>query len=245
MSNPIWTASNLKSEFTTYDKIAWHAVDLRRLGKGGRFFARARNILKSEDKIQEFLKILGIKPDVSAEDIMKVIEHNFSAKAKDSRFYHAHTPHGVLYVAESPETAIAEMAYYLWLEFYQWSNNLQNAKNPAHYLVFSLHIKTGQLIDLLRPIFSTYAEICLHKTESAAARDFADCVRQAGGEAIRYPSLRDKDSGTNVAILLRTVIMLSHKPERQYWQLKIKDNIIFIECQSPYKKHQIPIRNLA
>ena len=93
---------------------------------------------------------------------------------------------GVFYASETPQTAVAEMAFHRLL-FFAESPNTPWPSNPAEYTAFSAQYATKKAIDLTKRKYSADKARWTHVTDYSHCQAFADAARAA---KIRCDSLR-------------------------------------------------------
>ena len=225
-----WKSVNRSFNTTHYAQICWHASKARKLDES------VKKLLPNNKVYTITLskQLLGIR-----------INEAFSGKKWSSRFYRANDKLGVFYVAERPETAIKEMGYYYWLAIFEDSPFIKKPKDAVEYNVFSVQIVTDKLFDLSNPDYSDIADDCLDQTDYSAAQEFALRLRDAGGEAIRYQSVRVLEPSHNLAIFVEEVISGRHDTQAQIWNIIFQNDEMFAKHDALDKVIQIPIPQVA
>ena len=94
---------------------------------------------------------------------------------------------GILYASETPQTAVAEMAFHRLL-FFAKSPNTPWPSNPAEYTAFSAQYATKKAIDLTKRKYSADKARWTHVTDYSHCQAFADAARAAKIDVIRYAS---------------------------------------------------------
>ena len=134
-----------------------------------------------------------------------------------SRFRRANQVAGCFYGATTPETAMAEMAFYRWL-FFAEAPGMRLPANALEHTAFTVQVSATRALDLMAPPLDRDDAKWTHPTDYAACHDLADSARQAEVDVIRYRSVRDPQRGTNLAVLTPAVFVSS--PESpQSWSL--------------------------
>src|SRR5262249_29989324 len=95
-----------------------------------------------------------------------------------SRFRRAGMTEGVFYGSETPQTAVAEMAFYRLL-FFAESPNTPWPANPAEYTAFSVKYATKKAIDLTERKYAANRSRLMHVTDYSYCQAFADNARAA------------------------------------------------------------------
>jgi hypothetical protein len=149
-----------------------------------------------------------------------------------SRFRRAGMTEGVFYAAETPHTAVAEMAFYRLL-FFAESPATPWPMNPAEYTAFSAEYKTKKAIDLTKGKHEHYRAKWTHLTDYSHCQAIADAARAAKIEIIRYESVRRPAYGKNLA-LLSCRAFASQKPiDQQTWHIRLSEAGANAICEWP------------
>lgn len=135
-----------------------------------------------------------------------------------SRFRRPGQADGCFYASDTPETAIAELAFYRLLFFLE-APGVRLPVNPLEHTAFSVQVSSKIVIDLLAPQFSQGAALWTHLTDYGACQDLADVARQANIEVIRYLSVRDPQRGMNLALLTPAALVSKQPETSQTWRL--------------------------
>jgi RES domain len=148
-----------------------------------------------------------------------------------SRFRRPNAPLGVFYASEHPNTAIAEMAFHRLL-FFAESPSTPWPQNPGEYTAFASEFESDRVLDLNQEPF--IGETALFELASySAGQEFADVARLAKIEIIRYPSVRDPNGWSNLAILSPQALAKPEPVDRQSWRLHLDTNGARSVCESP------------
>jgi RES domain len=138
-----------------------------------------------------------------------------------SRFRRAGVTPGVFYASEDAETAAAETVWYRD-RFFAASPGTPLPKVAGEYTAFACRIAVPFAIDLTRPPLSADAAHWTDPNDYSACLTLADQVRAAGGEAIRYASVRHPDAWPNIAVLTCGAFR-DRVPRRvQTWRIRLK-----------------------
>ena len=135
-----------------------------------------------------------------------------------SRFRRAGQAEGCLYVSDTPDTAIAETAFYSLLFFLE-AEGMTLPSVPLERTAFSVRIDAHRAIDLTGPPLDRDASLWTDPTGYAPCQDLADRTRDAGIGALRYRSVRDPRHGMNAAILDPAAIASRQPEASQTWHL--------------------------
>lgn len=149
-----------------------------------------------------------------------------------SRFRRAGMTEGVFYASELPQTAVAEMAFYRLL-FFAESPDTQWPSNPAEYTAFSAEYATKRAIDLTKGKYSADRTRWMHITDYSYCQAFADAVREAKIEIIRYASVRDPGQGMNLALLTCRAFAKPQPIDQQTWRIRLSAAGAQAICEAP------------
>ena len=139
---------------------------------------------------------------------------------------------GVFYASETPQTAVAEMAFYRLL-FFAESPNTPWPSNPAEYSAFSAKYATKKAIDLTKGKYGADRTLWMHVTDYSHCQAFADAARAAKIEVIRYASIRDPAQGINLALLTCRAFAGPKPINQQTWHIRLSDAGAQAICEAP------------
>lgn len=137
-----------------------------------------------------------------------------------SRFRRAGLTPGVWYGAGSPETALAEVAFYRLL-FFAESPGTPFPDDPVPFTAFAAVLATAQAIDLRAGALARDHAAWEDLSDYRACQDLADAAREAGVEVILYRSVRDPWGGVNLAVLACATFARPAPVERQAWRVRL------------------------
>jgi hypothetical protein len=139
---------------------------------------------------------------------------------------------GVFYASETPQTAVAEMAFYRLL-FFADSPNTPWPANPAEYTAFSAEYGTKKAIDLTKGKYGTDRTKWMHVTDYSHCQALAEAARKAKIEVIRYASVRDPGQGMNFALLTCRAFARPKPIDQQTWHIRLSDAGAQAICEAP------------
>jgi len=138
----------------------------------------------------------------------------------------------VFYASETPQTAVAEIAFYRLL-FFAESPNTPWPANPGEYTAFSAEYRTKKAIDLTKGNYSADRTKWMHVTDYSYCQAFAETARTAKIEVIRYASIRDPGHGINFALLTCRAFAHPKPIDRQTWHIRVSAAGAQAICESP------------
>jgi hypothetical protein len=142
---------------------------------------------------------------------------------------------GVFYASQAVATAIAEMTFARLL-FFADSPATPWPANPSEHTAFQARFHTSTGLDLTAPPFDRARARLAHHTEYEACQALAEAAREAGVQAIRYPSARDPAGGVNVALLACAAFSAPAPLERQTWRLHLDSGGVRALCEFPERR---------
>lgn len=115
-----------------------------------------------------------------------------------SRFGRRFEP-SLFYASRSPDTALAESAYYR-LVF--WSGMATPPPSPleTRHTLFAVALQATKGLRLQSPPFDEFAEALTDRGNYTRTQELGSALREAGIDAIEYRSARDPGDGVNVAL---------------------------------------------
>ena len=149
-----------------------------------------------------------------------------------SRFRRAGMTPGVFYAAETPETAVAEIAFHRLL-FFAESPDTPWPTNPAEYTGFAAEYRTKKAIDLTRGRFKAQSAAWSHPTDYSQCQALSDAARMASIEVIRYRSVRDPEQGMNLALLTCRAFAKPEPVSLQTWRIHLRASGAQAICELP------------
>lgn len=234
MSSPTWTPAALASEARGLGGAAWRLVEAQ----------HAVSTLKLVDSLEEQALLEGLietvkpalPPDCRHLHYLLATPFRYGAPYPiGSRFRRAGRTEGVFYGAESPETAVAEIAFYRLL-FFADSPATPWPRNAGDYSAFSARYLTEQGLDLTAPPLSDDDALWCHPTDYGPCQALAEAGRAAGIEAIRYRSQRDPGGGANLALLVCRVFTAPEPRDHQTWRLQFGPRGVQALCDFPRRR---------
>lgn len=173
-----------------------------------------------------------VPPGCEGLDFLLMTPFRYSASNPwGSRFRRPNAPDGVFYASEHPDTAIAEMAFHRLL-FFAESPQTPWPQNPGEYTAFATEFRSERVLDLNVEPFIREPSIFELATYSAS-QDLSDVARIANIEIIKYPSARDPNRRSNLAILKPETFAKPEPVDRQSWRLHLDANGARVVCESP------------
>jgi RES domain len=211
----MWTPAALASEAGLWQGPAWRAVE-----------GQARvSTMKVVDTLLEQKLLEGVldrskpayPPSCAGLHYLLATPFRYWPYPTSSRFRRANEVTGCFYGAVTPETAIAEMAFYRWL-FFAEAPGMRLPANALEHTAFMVQVSATRSLDLTAPPLDRDDAKWTQPIDYSDCQDLADSARQAEIEAIRYRSVRDPEGGMNLAVL--TPAVFASAPESpQTWRL--------------------------
>jgi RES domain-containing protein len=232
MSSSTWTRDGLLASTVAVETTAWRMVEAQHKVSTMKLV----DTLDEQEALEQLLD--GTKPLVP--DVPKgmgyLLYTPFRYSAQNpfaSRFRKSNAPDGVFYASASPETAVAEMAFYRRL-FFAESPGTPYPKNPEELTAFAVQIRTKQALDLTRPTLNDNETVWTDPNDYSQCHSLADTARGAGIEVITYASVRDQRHGVNYAVLSPDAFAQMNPVATQTWRMHVReDGGVLAKCESP------------
>lgn len=243
MSSPIWTPGALASEARAYGHRVWRLVEAQHRVSTLKLVDTLDEQALLEDLVEATKP--AVPPEARGLDYLLATPFRYDAPYPvGSRFRRAGRTPGVFYAAETPETALAEMAFYRLL-FFAESPGTPFPRGVSDYTAFSAAVETPLALDLMAPpLVRDQAHWCA-LTDYAACQSLAEAARDAQIAVIRYQSVRDPGQGANVAVLTPRAFAAPGPVERQTWRLRISASGVLAVCDFPEARRAFPVTAFA
>ena len=238
----MWTPAELASEARSWHGLVWRVVE----GQARVSTMKLVDNLAEQEIVEKVID--RSKPAIPAEcqglHYLLATPFRYWPYPHGSRFQRAGQTDGCLYSAATPETAIAEQAFYRLLFFLE-APGMKLPANPEEHTAFSMQVSSGRVVDLTTPPLNRDASLWTHPTNYGPCQDLVDVARQTDVEVIRYLSVRDPQRGLNFA-LLRPTALVSRQPEAsQTWQLFIRPKAVQAFREMPHTAVEFKIEGWA
>lgn len=230
MSSTTWTPAALSSEARRLAGSCWRLVEAQHRVST----LKLVDSLDEQDILENLIETT--KPPVPPEcrhlSYLLSTPFRYAAYPNGSRFRRAGMTGGVYYAAETPATAVAEIAFHRLL-FFAESAATPWPANPAEYTAFSATFATKRAIDLMLNPFAVQSAWWSHVTDYSHCQDLCDTCRLAGIEVVRYRSVRDPGRGINLALLTCRVFTAPDPASQQTWRIHLSRNGAQAVCEAP------------
>ncbi|WP_341989548.1 RES family NAD+ phosphorylase [Azorhizobium sp. AG788] len=238
MSLPIWTPAALASELRPYAGRVWRLVEAQHRVSTLKLVDTLAEQALLEDVIE------ATKPRIPAEcaNLPYLLASPFRYEPpypNGSRFRRAGRTPGVFYAAETPETAVAEMAFYRLL-FFAESPATPWPRDLADYTAFCAQVASDRALDLTVPPLVADAQLWTHPTDYGPCQSLAEAARAGGALVLRYLSVRDPAAGRNVAVLTCAAFADAQIGERQTWRMRLSASGVQAVCDFPDRRLDFP-----
>ena len=232
MSSITWTPDELLSSSRSLSGECWRVVESQSKG----------STLKLTDTLPEQLILENLieatKPPIPEQcadmHYLLFTPFRYSPYRQNSRFRRSGFTSGVFYGAESSETAVAEKVFYRLL-FFSESPDTPWPANPIDHRAFAAEYNTRKAVDLTAPPLNLHRTHWTNLTDYTACLEFADAARIAGIEAIRYESVRDPSSRSNLTLLSPSVLISAQRFAEETWIFHFSKSGVRAICENPPK----------
>ena len=243
MSLPTWTPAALSSSARPYSGTVWRLVEAQHRVST----LRLVDTLAEQQLLEEILN--ESKPVVPAEcqglDYLLSTPFRYGAPyPHGSRFRRAGKTRGVFYVAETVETAIAELAFYRVL-FFAESPETEFPEGAADYTAFSVALEADRMLDLTAEPLSADDALWSDRVDYSACQDLADVARAADVAILRYRSVRDPAHGANLAVLSCRAFARPAPLSRQTWKIRLGPDRVQALCDFPAVSLEFTVAEFA
>jgi hypothetical protein len=149
-----------------------------------------------------------------------------------SRFRRAHERPGIFYASEHVRSALAETGYWR-LRFFAHLPPQDWPSNASQLHSFHVKVQAARSIDLTQPPYAAHAARWSDSEDYTACQQLATEARAAQVQAIRYTSVRDPETGYNVAILTPEPLAGQTPVIDQSWALQIEPGRVLVNAGFP------------
>ncbi len=211
MSSSIWTRCAGDSELRVLHLSSWRVVEAQHQ-------VSTRKLVDSAEE-QELLEALidGVKPpDVTKGGLHYLLftPFRYPPLRHGSRFG-SRRERGIWYGSIERRTAFAEIAYYRFV-FLEGTRGDMGTVETA-LTAFTARARTARGIDLVAPPFDVSHRVISSPTSYSSSQALGSAMREAGVEAFRYPSARDRDQGINVGVFIPGVFGRAKPQSFETW----------------------------
>jgi len=211
----MWTPAALASEARPWQGPAWRVVE----GQARVSTMKVVDTLLEQTLLESVLDRSkpAYPPSCAGLHYLLATPFRYWPYPASSRFRRADQREGCFYAATTPETAMAEMAFYRWL-FFAEAPGMRLPTNALEHTAFTVQVRAARSLDLTAPPLDGDEAQWSHLTDYSACHALADSARQAEVEVLRYRSVRDPQRGMNLAVLTPAVFV-SAPESPQSWSL--------------------------
>lgn len=225
MSPGIWTQCGGSSRLRPFSNRAWRAVEAQHI-------VATRKLVDSAEE-QEILEgmIDRSKPPAPRGPEFAGLHYLLSTP-----FRYPPLPHGsrfgtrsersIWYGATGLRGVFAEVAYYRLLFLEGTGAPLDRVE--VELSAFDVPVRTRRGIDLTAEPFSAFRSRISSPTDYGATQELGSRMREAGAQAFRYVSARDREAGTNIGVFTQRAFASKRPGTMQNWYcLASRDGVDF------------------
>ena len=194
MSSSIWTRCAATFERVVLDRAVWRVVEAQHQVSTRKLVDTDAEQLLLEQMIE------SVKPPLTVGAQMHYLlftPFRYPPLRHGSRFARR-TVSSLWYGAESLASAFAEVAYYRFV-FLEGTTALLGTIE-TELTAFQADLYTENGADLTAPPFDAFRTVIASPVDYTETQALGDELRAVGVEALRYPSARDPEGGTNVGV---------------------------------------------
>ena len=198
--------------------------------------------LQDQALLEELLEISKppIPPECKHLHYLLATPFRYGCYPKGSRFRREGFTPGVFYGSENQISAAAETAYHR-MRFFNESPDTPLPANPLEFTAFCVAYKTQRAIDLAREPFVSKSNDWSHPTNYEPCQNLAEQARAALIEVIAYPSVRDPEKGTNLALLTCKCFQSTEPLARETWHIKFAASGAVARCEASGAGTNLPL----
>ena len=197
MPSRIWTRCAGSSEIRALSARPFRLVVAQHLTSTRRLVDSAEEQVALEALIDRAKPPLPVEAEFKGLHFLLTTSFRYPPLAHGSRFA-TRFERSLWYGSDSRETAFAEAAYYRLLFLEGTAADL--GRLSVEISAYRVPVRTRRGVDLARAPFARHAEAISSPSRYAESQALGAAMREAGVEAFRFPSARDPERGTNVAL---------------------------------------------
>ena len=227
----MWTLSELKSSAEEIETSVWRVVE----GQYSSSTLKITDTLEEQMLLEELLE--ENKPSfpegAAGFDFVIATPFRYRPYPSGSRFRQANQAEGAYYASLTPETAIAELAFYRAL-FYSHAEGLEYPTTGTEHTAIQVPIKTAIALDLTKGKFAEIPGLSL-KDDYSLSQALANDATKAGIEVIISDSVRCPSNGINITVLDMDAFAAKEPGKRQTWRLHTSGDRVIALREFPRK----------
>ena len=230
MSSSIWTRCAGDSELRPLHVSPWRVIEAQHQ-------VSTRKLVDSADEqalLEEMIDRVK-PPDVTGGRLHYLLftPFRYPPLRHGSRFGGRHE-RGIWYGSVERRSAFAEVAYYRLL-FLEGTRALLGTVTTA-LTAFTARVRTERGIDLVVSPFDEYKHAIASPTSYASSQSLGAAMREAGVEAFRYPSARDREGGINVGVFAASVFGNTKPKSIETWHCSASRELVEITQADYFKR---------
>lgn len=156
-----------------------------------------------------------------------------------SRFGRRHEP-SLCYASCGQPALLAEAAYYRCVFWHGMTTPPAGPLRTQH-TVFGARVRTGRAYRLDESPFDEYAPVVTSPVAYAATQALGTALREAGAEAVVYPSARDPGRGLNVGLYAPSAFAQPQPTFQQEWLCETAADRVSFRSRSELVVHTLPL----
>lgn len=211
MSSSIWTECAGAFRLKPLRLSPWRAVEAQHLVSTRKLVDSIEEQATLEDLIEASKPR---QPGAGRLHVLLATPFRYRPLKHGSRFGARREP-GLWYGSEEHRALFAEVAYYRLLFLDGTAADLGIV--ATWHTAFTVRVRTERGIDLTRPPFRAHRDAIASPVTYEQAQALGQAMREAGVEAFRYPSARDRQGGVNVAVFTPAAFGAARPRQLETW----------------------------
>lgn len=227
----MWTHSELKSNQQNFEKPVWRIVE----GQYTSSTMKLAGTLEDQQILENLLEDNKPPyPDMAEGfDYLLATPFRYRPYPHGSRFRKVNQSEGAFYASLTPETAIAEIAFYKML-FFSHAEGLIYPRTGCEHTALQVPLKTTAALDLTEKPFNKHTNL-LAKGDYTATQQLADCAREINIAVIISQSVRCPTKGMNATVLNMNAFASKKPAKVQTWKIHTRQDRVIALCEFPKK----------
>lgn len=197
MSPSIWTECAGDSEVRPFSCTGWRAVEAQHVVSTSRLVDTLEEQALLEELLEQVKPPSRHGPEFSNLHYLLAAPFRYPPLRHGSRFASRHEP-SLLYASCQKRTCFAEVAYYRLLFLAGTAAPFDRV--AVDLSILRVAVRTRRGIDLSVAPFDRFLATIASPVSYTATQQLGSAMRTSGVHAFRYPSARDLERGTNLAV---------------------------------------------
>lgn len=235
MSPNIWTECAGDSEIRPFSSTGWRAVEAQHVISTARLVDTLEEQALLEELLEQVKPPARKGPEFSNLHYLLAAPFRYPPLRHGSRFAGRHEP-SLLYASGQKRTCFAEVGYYRLLFLAGTAARLDRL--AVDLSVFRVAVRTRRGVDLCVAPFDRFLATIASPTQYTATQQLGSAMRGSGVQAFRYPSARDLERGTNLAVFTPRALTRKKLSDFQTWHCLASHQAVEFLRRDPLGREQ-------